>query len=138
MSAEPFCLISFHTEEQTNSEEKVTKSEDVILVTGDFAHEIRLPQKDPQCPFPIYSDSRISKVINLDVINQLHDTYPLMKLNGRVFSALIYLLTVNDNYRNAFLSKINNPIDNFQKSLNISYVKARLVMPEKCEIGYKS
>merc|ERR1711997_1021338 len=85
MSAEPFCLISFHTEEQTNSEEKVTKSEDVILVTGDFAHEIRLPQKDPQCPFPIYRDSRISKVINLDVINQLHDTYPVMKLNGRVF-----------------------------------------------------
>ena len=117
MSAEPFCLISFHIEEQTISEEKVTKLEDVILVTGNFVHEISLPQKDPLCPFPICRDSRIFKDINLNVINQLHDTYPLMTLNGRVFSAFVYLLTVNDNYRNAFLSKINNPIDNSQKSV---------------------
>ena len=40
MSAEPFCLISFHIEEQTTSKGNVTKLEDVILVTGDFVHEI--------------------------------------------------------------------------------------------------
>ena len=137
MSAEPFCLISIHFEEQTNCVEKVTKLEDFILVTIDFVYEKGLQQKNPQCPFPIYRDSEISKLINLNVINQLHDTSPII-LDGRVFSALIYLLTVNANFRNAFLLKINNPIDNFQKSVNISYVKARLVMPEKCEIGYNS
>lgn len=137
MSDEPFCLISIHFEEQTNCVEKVTKLEDFILVTSDFVHEKRLLQINPQCPFPNYRDSEISKLINLNVINQLHDTSCII-LDGRVFSALIYLLTVNANFRNAFLLKINNPIDNFQKSVNISYVKARLVMPEKCEIGYKS
>ena len=137
MSDEPFCLISIHFEEQTNCVKKVTKLEDFILVTSDFVHEKRLLQNNPQCQVPIYRDSDISKLINLNVINELHDTYRII-FDGRVFSALIYLLTVNANFRNAFLLKINNPIDNFQKSVNISYVKARLVMPEKCEIGYKS
>jgi len=131
-------VISLHVDGKTNSEEKLTRLEDVILVTSNFVHKIRLPLKDKQCPLPTYRDSEMSKVINLNVNNQLHDTCPFVTLNGRVFSALIYLLTVNDYFRNAFLSKINNSIDNFQKSVNISYIKARLVMPEKCEIGYNS
>ena len=136
MCTDPVCIISLDKEDSNPSPNK-ENLEKYIIVTSHYLHKITPYNDETNIPEP---------VTNLDPILQNaydslphNDTFTCMTLNGNVFSALIYLLSVNNTFRNSFLFKTySSNKHNAYRSATLTYIKVRLVMPERCQLGYKS
>ena len=67
-------------------------------------------------------------------------THYLVNLSGHVFSAFLYLLTVNYTFRNSFLVQMSHQISkqNSCATLPLAYIQIGLFMPQKIEVDYKA
>jgi len=132
MSREPLCIISIDVEESCTSSQKQNQSERIIFVNNESLHEVQPPYHDITF---ISDNTSQTSVLEPNDIHQLKNSdHSFMTLDGKVFSALIYLLTTNDRFRMSYISQSRHKL----KSINLSNMKVKLVMPEKCEIGYNS
>ena len=137
MSCEPLFIISIDVEEYSNSSQRQNQSERIILVNNESLHELQPPYHDTICISDNTSRTNILENASIspkDIYQHVNGDHFFIILDGKVFSAFIYLLTINDRFRMSYISKNRHKL----KSINPSYMKVKLVMPEKCEIGYNS
>ena len=141
MCTGPVCIILLDNGELTTSPNK-KYLEKLIVVTSHSLDEICLSSDDPCLPEPVTNLEPIlqqpsNSPKNISLLN--NDQHTCMTLSGNVFSALIYLLSVNNTFRNSFLLKTyTSNKHSVNKSGKLAVIKVNLVMPERCEVGYKS
>lgn len=137
MSRKPLCIISIDVEESCTSSQKQNQSERIIFVNNESLHEVQPPYHDTTYISDNTSQTSVLEIASIspnDIYQLKNGDHSFMTLDGKVFSAFIYLLTINDRFRMSYISKNSHEL----KSINLSFMKVKLVMPEKCEIGYNS
>ena len=106
----------------------------ILAVTKESAQEICRPYEE--------SKYLLDLLEGQEPQSSKHPADPTAKysvvLMANAFSALTYLILVNDTFRNSFLVQMSHHKPSICGKAAVSYLRIKLIMPEKTELVYKS